>query len=81
MDLKTYILSERGTATKLAAALGVSLSYLSQMSDGTSAINPKRCVAIEEATDGSVTRKDLRPDDWSQIWPELRPVSPEPAAA
>lgn len=79
MDLKTYINSERGTATKLAAAIGVSLSYLSQMSDGTSAISPKRCVAIEEATEGCVSRKDLRPDDWSDIWPELR--SEQPAAA
>lgn len=33
-----------------------------------SAIN---CVAIELATDGRVTRKDLRPDDWALIWPEL----------
>lgn len=72
MDLKTYLDRERGTATRLAAAIGVSLSYLSQMSDGSSAINPKRCVAIEEATEKAVTRKDLRPNDWAEIWPELR---------
>lgn len=29
------------------------------------------CVSIEKATNGQVTRKDLRPDDWQQIWPEL----------
>jgi DNA-binding transcriptional regulator YdaS (Cro superfamily) len=29
------------------------------------------CVAIEAATDGQVTRRDLRPDDWHDIWPEL----------
>jgi len=29
------------------------------------------CVAIERATGGVVTRKDLRPDDWWKIWPEL----------
>lgn len=29
------------------------------------------CVAIERATNGQVTRKDLRPDDWRLIWPEL----------
>jgi len=32
---------------------------------------PTHCVAIERATDGSVTRRDLRPDDWHLIWPEL----------
>lgn len=29
------------------------------------------CPAIERATDGTVTRRDLRPDDWHRIWPEL----------
>jgi hypothetical protein len=32
----------------------------------------KRCVQIEQATGGLVTRRDLRPDDWAQIWPELK---------
>lgn len=30
-----------------------------------------RCTAIEVATQGVVTRKDLRPDDWQSHWPEL----------
>lgn len=30
-----------------------------------------RCVAIERATSGAVTRQDLRPNDWESIWPEL----------
>ena len=29
------------------------------------------CVAIESVTSGAVTRRDLRPDDWHLIWPEL----------
>ena len=32
---------------------------------------PASCVAIERATNGAVTRRDLRPDDWHLIWPEL----------
>lgn len=38
---------------------------------------PEHCVTIEQATGGAVTRKDLRPDDWEAIWPELadKPVS------
>ena len=31
-----------------------------------------RCVQIEKLTNGAVTRKDLRPDDWHEIWPELK---------
>ncbi|WP_063894811.1 transcriptional regulator [Burkholderia ubonensis] len=29
------------------------------------------CVRIEVATGGVVSRRDLRPDDWQDIWPEL----------
>jgi len=72
VDLKTYISSERGNATKLAKALDVSLSYLSQMADGKSAISPKRAVLIEEETKGAVPRQETFPEDWAQIWPELR---------
>lgn len=72
MNLKTYLSElERGGASRLAEALGVSISYLSQMAAGTAAISPARCVAIEQATAGAVTRRDLRPDDWAQIWPEM----------
>lgn len=48
--------------------------------------SPVNCVAIEQATQGRVTRKDLRPHDWASIWPELAvpsqqglAVSPTPA--
>lgn len=27
--------------------------------------------SIERATNGAVGRRDLRPDDWADIWPEL----------
>lgn len=33
--------------------------------------SPVNCVAIEQATGGLVTRRDLRPNDWASIWPEL----------
>ncbi|MBV7457340.1 helix-turn-helix domain-containing protein [Acidovorax sp. sif1233] len=37
---------------------------------------PTHCVAIERATSGAVTRRDLRPDDWHLIWPELATAPP-----
>lgn len=72
MNLKDHLSTlERGGAAKLAAMLDVSPSYLSQMASGASPISPARCVEIEQATDGAVSRKDLRPEDWRSIWPEL----------
>jgi len=37
--------------------------------------SPPYCIAIERATGGMVTRADLRPHDWQQIWPEYTPPS------
>lgn len=72
MELKTYIDSlERGKVKELAASLGISSSYLSQMASGKTAISPTRCVEIETVTNREVSRKDLRPEDWDKIWPEL----------
>ncbi|KMW48109.1 helix-turn-helix domain-containing protein [Ralstonia pickettii] len=34
--------------------------------------DPKNCIGIERATNCVVTRKDLRPDDWQQIWPDWK---------
>lgn len=70
MDLKTYITGERGRAKALAAKIGISPSFLSQIAAGTAPANPGRCVAIEVATNGQVSRKDLRPNDWRDIWPD-----------
>lgn len=42
--------------------------------------SPVNCVAIEHATEGKVTRKDLRPHDWASIWPELAAPQQGPAA-
>ncbi len=72
MNLKNYLGGlERGAAKKLAESLGISKSYLSQLASGAAPISPARCVQIEMATGGEVSRKDLRPDDWESIWPEL----------
>ncbi len=81
MKLKEYLSTlERGGASRLAKLLGISISYLSQLASGASSISPTRCIDIERATDGKVTRRDLRPDDWHLIWPELAAASSAPAA-
>lgn len=55
----------------LAGIIGVSAPTISQWRAGTRPVPVERCTAIERATAGAVTRKDLRPDDWMKIWPEL----------
>ena len=58
-----------GGTPKLAAALGVSAQAICNWKERGVPI--ERCLAIERATNGSVTRRDLR-DDWQAIWPELK---------
>jgi len=70
MRLNAYINMRRGNARHLAGILGVHQSYVSQMASGYRPVSPERCLAIERATGGLVTRRDLRAD-WQQIWPEL----------
>lgn len=63
------------TPKELCAAAGIkNPDQLRQWRHGYSGRRPgaANCVAIEKATDGKVTRKDLRPDDWHLIWPELK---------
>ncbi|WP_092970709.1 YdaS family helix-turn-helix protein [Ralstonia sp. NFACC01] len=90
MTLTEYVRARRGRLTALARAIDMSPIYLSQVVNKGLRINPARCVAIEVATQGSVRRQDLRPDDWHLIWPELftarasstrlhqRPMRPNP---
>lgn len=41
-------------------------------------VPPKQCVRIELLTQGKVSRRELRPHDWQEIWPELGgPAVPE----
>jgi DNA-binding transcriptional regulator YdaS (Cro superfamily) len=71
MDLKQYIQSKPGNGMALAKALGIPASFLSQLASGTRSVTPRRAMQIEVATGGAVTRRDLLPDDWRAIWPEL----------
>lgn len=41
----------------------------------------EQCMPIERATYGAVTRRDLRPDDWQSIWPELAQAPADTAQA
>jgi len=60
-----------GGVARLADAVGVRQSAISNWRVRGTRPNPAYCAAIERATGGQVTRQDLRPLDWMAIWPEL----------
>jgi DNA-binding transcriptional regulator YdaS (Cro superfamily) len=63
MDIKTFIdkLSPE-EKEKFAKRADTSVAYLSQLAHGHRNAGIKTIVAIEEASNGIVTRYDLRPD-------------------
>lgn len=60
-----------GSQAELARQLGVSAPMVQQWKTGMRPVPAQYCPAIERETGGAVTRRDLRPDDWHLIWPEL----------
>ena len=70
MNLKEYF-SSGEKIVDLAEKINKSSSYLWQLSDGRRSCPANLAPMIEQSTEGKVTRKDLRPDDWHLIWPEL----------
>ena len=68
----------RAERVAFAVRCGTTLSYLRKAASVGQMINPKTCSSIEGATCGAVTRQDLRPDDWAEIWPELSDSKQKP---
>lgn len=54
-----------------AVSCGTTLGYLRKAASVGQVLHPKTCALIEAETAGAVTRRDLHPDDWHVIWPEL----------
>ena len=55
----------------LCRRIGTSIGYVRKATSAKQLPEPARCVDIERETFGAVTRRDLRPNDWRRIWPEL----------
>lgn len=71
MDALTRAISAADGVGALARAIGVTQSAVSNWRARSALVPSEHCAAIERATAGAVTRRDLRPDDWHRIWPEL----------
>ncbi len=60
-----------GSQASLASELGVSRGAVNQWKEAGRAVPIEHCAAIERLCGAAVTRRDLRPNDWWHIWPEL----------
>lgn len=70
--LRVYLNSiTKSEQVEFANKCGSSIGYLRKAISVNQLLNPLLCVQIELNSHNAVTRPDLRPDDWQQIWPEL----------
>jgi DNA-binding transcriptional regulator YdaS (Cro superfamily) len=73
--MNTYIdliVKEVGTQVALAQELNVTPSFINQIRSGLRPVPISICPAMARLSKGSVSLKDLRPNDWKKIWPELQ---------
>lgn len=83
MDLKQYSDQYgRGFVRELARALRAHEPDVSRWVAGKRPVPTRRASAIEAFTRGAVTRQDMFPSNWQEIWPELvpAPTPPSPVA-
>ncbi|MES2586976.1 MAG: YdaS family helix-turn-helix protein [Pseudomonadota bacterium] len=72
MNLSKYINKHpRGELARLAKAISAHAPDISRWASGKRPVPVHKVASIVDATNGAVTRKDLRPNDWMRIWPEL----------
>ncbi|HEZ1342615.1 TPA: helix-turn-helix domain-containing protein [Neisseria meningitidis] len=70
MDLRDYC-AIRGNQSDLARKTGISPSFIYQIAKGLKPVPIQSAALIEKSTNGRVTRKEMFPDTWHLIWPEL----------
>lgn len=62
----------KNSESECAEKFGCTYAYLRLIGYGHKKASPKIAAMVEAATEGVVTRKELRPDDWAIIWPEIK---------
>lgn len=76
MKLCDYLLSSR--AIDLAARVGISPAYLSQIKAGVRKASESVAILIERETGGAVTCEELRPD-LVEHWSYIRGTAKQPS--
>ena len=79
-DALTRAVEIAGSQVELARLLGKKQPHIYKWLNSPNGVPPEHCFPIETATGGKVTRRDLRPDDWKRIWPELSGQDEAPKA-
>jgi len=67
MHLREYLGTRRGEQRRLANLLNISPTWMNLLVSGKRDCSPELALAIEQATNGKVTRQELRPDLFSDI--------------
>ncbi|MFC5475809.1 transcriptional regulator [Paraherbaspirillum soli] len=75
MDLKTYLSIERGRMSRLCREIDAHASDVSRWASGKRPIPLGFGPKIEKATEGQVTRREMFPENWHEVWPELNKPS------
>jgi DNA-binding transcriptional regulator YdaS (Cro superfamily) len=66
-----------GGVSAVARICGRSPQQVHQWKTGERPVPAQYCLAIEKASGGQITRRDLRPDDWHLFWPDLQEQAAE----
>lgn len=66
----------RGNQSYLAKKTGIAPAFINQIARGVRSVPVQSAAAIEKATNGAVTRQEMFPDTWKEIWPELKRKAP-----
>lgn len=65
MNVRDFLRSTRkdpAERERVAACAGTSVAYLRQLAGGHSRASAEMAIRLEQASDGRITREDLRPD-------------------
>ena len=76
MKLSEYLTAKRGRQSDLAKAIGAHIPDVCRWAYGIRSVPFHFAPKIEAATLGEVSRKDLFPNDWHKLWPELKESTP-----
>lgn len=71
MKLSDWLGLERGRSAALATRLNIKPPQVAGWISGDKPVPVRHMAAIEVFTGAQVTRQEMRPDDWQDIWPEL----------
>lgn len=77
MKLAEYLSKNQISQDEAGKAVSVSAGRIGHFSRGEDLPPPKICVRIEKWTGGQVSRRELRPNDYLDFWPELEQSSSE----